>query len=239
MSETYKSRFKEVESIGSGGFSTVFKVISIKDGKEYAIKKIPFNEEMRDKTLKEIQFLSKLNSDYVVQYIHSWIEENYYIPYKQEYNLDPMSLLVKPPKPLLLHIQMELCSMSLNEFIQQLNYTTVNRITPENYSIVCDIFLQILKSIHYLHSQNPSIIHRDLKPDNIMLIKSNENEFRVKLTDFGISTYHEYAKQMHTKYVGTEGFRAPELNSNDYDIKSDVYSLGFIMQLLFNFDHNK
>jgi protein kinase D len=45
-------------------------------------------------------------------------------------------------------------------------------------------FLQILQSLHYLHSQN--IVHCDLKPENILLV--NDSDFsQVKLCDFGFA----------------------------------------------------
>jgi serine/threonine protein kinase len=62
------------------------------------------------------------------------------------------------------------------------------------------------------------------------------NGYKVKLTDFGLSTYHEFIDQSHSKYTGDRRYRAPEIDGRKYNTKADIYSLGVIMQILFNFD---
>jgi serine/threonine protein kinase len=62
----------------------------------------------------------------------------------------------------------------------------------------------------------------------------------VKIADFGLATIHEFDGQTHTKYRGTQKYVAPEvLNSRKYDTKVDIYSLGFVLQELFNIDINE
>lgn len=46
------------------------------------------------------------------------------------------------------------------------------------------IFRQIIKAIHYCHSNG--VCHRDLKPENFLFM-SKENEKCIKLIDFGLS----------------------------------------------------
>ncbi len=41
MSHKFNTDFQEIGALGCGGFSTVFEATSKKDGKSYAIKKIP------------------------------------------------------------------------------------------------------------------------------------------------------------------------------------------------------
>ena len=71
-------------------------------------------------------------------------------------------------------------------------------------------------------------IHRDVKPSNI-LIASNGT---VKMCDFGISGYlvDSVAK---TKEAGCKPYMSPEridvMGSTNYDVKSDVWSLGISM----------
>lgn len=82
----------------------------------------------------------------------------------------------------------------------------------------------LLKTIHYLHSQN--IAHRDIKPENVMLGEDKN----LKLIDFGIS------KQMESEpmkgVVGSSYYIAPEVLDGEYDLKCDIWSLGVLLYIL-------
>ena len=68
------------------------------------------------------------------------------------------------------------------------------------------------------------IIHRDIKPSNILLDKSNI----VKILDFGLA--REKGKDDKTRsIIGTPGFMAPELTSNEtihFSDAVDIYAFG-------------
>ena len=82
---------------------------------------------------------------------------------------------------------------------------------------------QLAEGLEYL--LNKDILHRDLKPQNILLT----NEYNIKITDFG------FAKQITkntliTTLCGSPMYMAPEIiNKQDYDIKSDLWSVGVIL----------
>lgn len=74
-------------------------------------------------------------------------------------------------------------------------------------------------------------MHRDIKPANILI---NEEGF-VKLSDFGISKDFEYSEEMASSCIGTFRYMSPErLRGEDYDISSDLWSLGIMIIQLFN-----
>jgi serine/threonine protein kinase len=109
--------------------------------------------------------------------------------------------------------------------------------TPLGYYISSQLFEEILESVDYLHKQ--TVIHRNLKPNNILITKGMNGRF-VKIADFGLATFHEFDGQSHTKYKGTIRYAAPEvMSSTKYDTKADIYSLGVILQELFNVDINE
>jgi len=72
----------------------------------------------------------------------------------------------------------------------------------------------------------------------------------IKITDFGLATIHGFDNNTnsdavdvnnitHTKATGTPGYMAPEVkNSNKYDTKADIYSIGIIMKELFCINEN-
>ncbi len=172
---------------------------------------------MKEKTLKELQILAKMKSDYTVKYNNSWIENNE-----------------------MLYIQMELCFNTLKKVIElkqmQFKRNQFEIMTSLEYYISSELFKEILEAVNYLHKQNPPIIHRDLKPTNILITEGLNGRF-VKLCDFGLATFHESAEQTHTEVLGTERYVAPEvLNGRNYDTKADIYSLCVVSQDLFDVD---
>lgn len=86
----------------------------------------------------------------------------------------------------------------------------------------------VAKAMHYLHSFNPQIIHRDLKSLNLLLaqeVTSSDDIPLVKVSDFGMARENgeeEWGK-MTTK-AGTCHWMAPEVLTDIYDEKADVYS---------------
>ena len=99
----------------------------------------------------------------------------------------------------------------------------MNRI---EYYICCQIFIELLEAVNYLHQYKPQpIIHRDLKPANILFDDKGINGIFFKLCDFGLAKFHN--DQSHTRFVGTMKYMSPEVrDGTHYGTKSDVYSLG-------------
>ena len=136
---------------------------------------------------------------------------------------------------------MELCDESL-ENILEIKPKTFDRnpnqaINPLEYYISCEIFIEILEAVMYLHELNPLIIHRDLKPANILITYNNANNKFFKICDFGLAAVDESTGKYHNTRVGTIKYQAPEVGHGlKYDFRADVYSLGLIGQELFEID---
>ncbi|CAG2175551.1 unnamed protein product, partial [Oppiella nova] len=185
-------------------------VRQILDDQIYAVKQI----ELRDPTkkseiIKEIKSLLKVESKYVVKYYGSWEELTH------------------------VYIQMEYCSQNLMDIIE-LKPLIFCREPSEpmdcyEYFISCEIFLEILKCVQYLHELKPQIIHRDLKPQNILIAENVRNGRFIKLCDFGLATDHKSESAIHTTRLGTSRYKAPEVDANGdkakYTTKADIFSL--------------
>jgi serine/threonine protein kinase len=89
-------------------------------------------------------------------------------------------------------------------------------------------FKQLVDCLMIFYKLN--IGHRDLKMENIVV----DREFNLKIIDFGFSTDifdKSGEKILHRDFVGTEKYRAPELNENKpyHADKADVFTLGVIL----------
>lgn len=101
---------------------------------------------------------------------------------------------------------------------------------PRPWCFLCRLFQELVLGMCYLHSLNPVLLHRDLKPSNVLL----DRDLRIKLADFGLSTFLGGSKSSSEsgKSGGTLAYLAPELLT-DVNRKaskaSDVYSFGILM----------
>lgn len=119
----------------------------------------------------------------------------------------------------------------LREYIpgQTLDEYCASRALSENE--VRDIALQLCEQLQYLHSLTPPVIHRDIKPQNVIMREDGS----VSLIDFGISQPYEENSKTETVAFGTKGFAPPEqYGFARPDARSDIYSLGVLMQWLLN-----
>nr|XP_013189930.1 unnamed protein product [Amyelois transitella] len=75
-SSRYENDFIPLRCLGRGGFGVVFEARNNIDHREYAIKRItlPRREEKRERVLREVRALAKLEHDNIVRYFNAWIE---------------------------------------------------------------------------------------------------------------------------------------------------------------------
>ena len=89
---------------------------------------------------------------------------------------------------------------------------------------ILDWFTQVCLAIKHIHDRR--ILHRDIKSQNIFLMKNGQ----VKLGDFGIAKCLNHTIDKAKTYVGTPYYLSPEIiNSQPYDFKSDIWSLGVLL----------
>ncbi|XP_030536779.1 LEAF RUST 10 DISEASE-RESISTANCE LOCUS RECEPTOR-LIKE PROTEIN KINASE-like 1.4 [Rhodamnia argentea] len=88
-----------------------------------------------------------------------------------------------------------------------------------------NIAVETADALTYLHASD--VIHRDVKTNNILL----ENNFRVKVADFGLSRlFPTDVSHISTAPQGTPGYVDPEYyQCYQLTDKSDVYSFGVVL----------
>jgi len=93
--------------------------------------------------------------------------------------------------------------------------------------VIWKIFSNLVFAIFECHNHKKGkILHRDIKPGNIFL----DNNFNVKLGDFGLSKMLNQESQFATSHVGTPFYMSPEqINDCKYNEKSDIWSLGCVL----------
>ncbi|XP_029414981.1 eukaryotic translation initiation factor 2-alpha kinase 1 isoform X2 [Nannospalax galili] len=146
---------------------------------------------------------------------------------------------------LMLHIQMQLCELSLWDWIAERNNRSQEYVDEAACpyvmaSVATKIFQELVEGVFYIHDMG--IVHRDLKPRNIFLHGPDQ---QVKIGDFGLActdiiqnadwtNRSSKGTPTHTSRVGTCLYASPEqLEGSEYDAKSDMYSLGVILLELF------
>src|SRR2546423_586189 len=122
--------------------------------------------------------------------------------------------------------------MELVKGVPITQYCDEHRLTPAERLA---LFGPVCQAVQHAHQKG--IIHRDLKPSNV-LIASYDGQPVPKVIDFGIvkATGTKLTERtLFTEFgavVGTLEYMSPEqaeLNNQDIDTRSDVYSLGVLL----------
>ena len=205
-------RFDVIEEIGRGGMAVVYRAVR-KDG--------VFDHEVAVKVLKR-----GMDTDEIVR------------RFRQERNL-----LGRLKHPNIAQIYdggvtsdgRPYFVMELIEGVELTSYVENNGLSERDR---LNLFISVCKAVEFAH-QN-LIIHRDIKPSNILVNKNGE----VKLMDFGIakllSPEDDQSLTVPESRVLTPKFASPEqINNEVVDIRSDVYQLGKVLELLLSNPINK
>ena len=239
--------------LGRGSYSLVIQVkyllpLQDAEGKEsnekYAVKILPIvedktqgqgNTEGKTTTARyrerELQFLKEkgYSHENIVKYSGSWTM-----------NIDETQYLC---------IRMELCRVNLSVFVYNNTIKDLGKAEiikargpPRFYQ---HVFPQILKGLGFIHDSG--WVHRDIHPGNILIANPNPGQITditVKIADFGLVreirsklpeplTLTDDVELEELSFdVGNKLFRAPELKTNCYDYKVDLYSAGIVLYFL-------
>ncbi|XP_026798493.3 testis-specific serine/threonine-protein kinase 6 [Pangasianodon hypophthalmus] len=93
------------------------------------------------------------------------------------------------------------------------------------------LFHQLSLAVKFIHDQN--IVHRDLKCENLLL----DNDFNLKVADFGFSKRLEYIDGqvvLSDTFCGSSAYASPELLQRiSYNPKvNDVWSMGVVLFIM-------
>ncbi len=121
------------------------------------------------------------------------------------------------------YIIMEKCDDNLLNYVKKKQRLEID--------VIQKILIQLNDVMRFLY--NKQINHRDIKPNNILIKYIDENDFIIKLTDYGFGKALSIKKNYFSSVLGTEIFMAPEVKSRKYDYKADLYSIGVLLYFLY------
>lgn len=215
-----KGKYKIVAQLGTGGMAVVYLAEELGlIRREVAIKLLRPESGVSQATLarffKEAQSIAAINHPNVVQLIDIDRAEDGQV-----------------------YLVMErLIGKTLHQVLADMRQAgelfTWDRLAP--------LMLQACRALQAAHKQN--IVHRDIKPSNCFLVSLGDEEWHLKLLDFGIAkvrTGHETSvDSLETPltqdgmFVGTPHYAAPEvirqLPDHQIDGRADVFGLGVLM----------
>lgn len=211
------SRFEEVELVGTGEFSQVYRVaqphdmsissiFSLPNGTKsletlpqrvWAVKKSkqPYTGlKDRERRIREVDVLKALtNSDHVISFVDNWEDNGH------------------------LYIQTEFCEEgSLDVFLAQVGL----KARLDDFRI-WKILLELSLGLKHIHDSG--FIHLDLKPANILITF----EGVLKIADFGMAT--RWPAEEGIDGEGDREYIGPEILMGRYDKPADIFSLGLII----------
>jgi eukaryotic-like serine/threonine-protein kinase len=122
--------------------------------------------------------------------------------------------------------------MELVKGVPITRYCDEHRLTPRQR---LELFIPVCQAVQHAHQKG--VIHRDLKPSNV-LIAGYDGRPVAKVIDFGLAKATGQPLTQKTlvtgfgALVGTLEYMSPEqaeLNQQDIDTRSDIYSLGVLL----------
>ena len=206
----YKEKYEITDKIiGKGGFGEVVKGKNKKTGEIVAIKKIYIEDSYTEEDLNLM--INEINNMKICT--NNNLNENSVKLYEC-FQIDQEFIIV-----------MELCDNNLENLLRLKKGFKPNEI----YKIMTQ-----LNNTFRIMVKN-EIVHRDLKLENILIKNRGNNDYIVKLTDYGVSK--QVTGTICKTHAGTPQTMAPEIleRKAQYDNKCDLWSIGIIIyRLLFN-----
>ncbi|XP_055031939.2 membrane-associated tyrosine- and threonine-specific cdc2-inhibitory kinase isoform X2 [Misgurnus anguillicaudatus] len=202
--------FTNLGLIGRGSFGEVFKVVSLLDGAQYAVKRSVQrfrSEGERERNIKEARNHEGLKQHpHVLSFIAAWEEGGH------------------------LYIQTELCCSSLLVHAEERPSSHTGEACAWTY--LCDM----LSALKHLHAQG--FAHMDIKPANVFVTKSGRLKLGDFGLLIKLSTDAQKLEiEEDDLQEGDPRYMAPELLRGKYGTAADIFSLGVsILELACNIE---
>ena len=206
----FNQTYKSTKIIFNFNNTTIYVGTNLKNNEKVIIKEIKNNKIDEESWIAETDFMKKFKSKNSVQFLDKFkINDNFYIV-------------------------MEYCDYNLKEFLDILSKKNKKEnnlvISIKDIKDIMNQFNNILSKI--INTQG---VHRDIKPENIFVKIEKNDEYTIKLGDYGFSKILA-SKDYFTSKMGTKYYEAPEIKFNNYGEKltnkTDLWSIGILIYYL-------
>ena len=199
-------RYRILTTLGSGGFSSVYRALDTQSGDIVAIKQINLRGLNAAETIdatntfnRELSALSGLDHRQVPRLYHHFQDRDHWYLVLEYFD-----------------------GPTLETYLEE----RLAGGNPLRFDEVLDLGLQLCTVLDYLHTHYPPIIFRDLKPGNII----RGTDGKLFLVDFGIARHFRSGQPRDTQLLGSPGYAAPEQYGRaQTSPRSDIYSLGVLL----------
>ena len=195
-------------SLGSGAYGNIYKIINKNDKKEYVLKRLKKIDPKNPKKEETEEKYYEAEKDFLINIKGTNIIKMFDYDEDEQYY----------------YFVLEKMEGDLQQMLEKYKDGM-----PSN--IIKKIFSQINSGLKIMIDKG--MCHRDLKPSNILYSYTNKEktDFIIKICDFGLTTGLGNTTQGKTN-AGTPIFKAPEVETGEYNNKCDLYSIGIILYML-------
>ena len=206
-SNDYEVNFED--SLGAGTYGNIYKIINKNDKKEYVLKRLKKIDPKNPKKEETEEEYYKSERDFLKNIKGTNIIKMFDYDEDEKYY----------------YFVLEKMEGDLQQMLEKYKDGM-----PSN--IIKKIFSQINSGLKIMIDKG--MCHRDLKPSNILYSYTNKEktDFIIKICDFGLTTDLGNTTQGKTVGAGTPIFKAPEVETGEYNNKCDLYSIGIILYML-------
>lgn len=210
-------QFELLEQIGQGAFSRVFKAIDKNLGNRLVVLKTGRLIE------QEPSIVGRLNHKHIIPVYSSWIDElgmtTICMPYLGRYTLQDKLIELRHR----LRSERQCGMMNFD--------ATVPWKRQSDYPNLIRILYEVCQALEYAHGQD--VLHLDIKPSNVLIGFCGH----ALLLDFNLAgdiLLNKSPTGGTLSYMSPEHLRRCVLHqSNELDVRSDIYSLGVLMFEMF------
>ena len=206
-SNDYEINFED--PLGSGTYGKIYKIINKNDKKEYVLKRLKKIDTKNPKKGETEEEHFKIERDFLKNIKGTNIIKMFDYDEDEQYY----------------YFVLEKMEGDLQQMLEKYKDGM-----PSN--IIKKIFSQINSGLKIMIANK--MCHRDLKPSNILYSYTNKEktDFIIKICDFGLTTELGNTTKGKTEGAGTPIFKAPEVETGEYNNKCDLYSIGIILYML-------